>query len=256
LLVLAVVVLGCGGDDDGRAADGGGDADAGRVDAGARDASTLDGGSDAGTEDAGGVDAAAKDAGVDAGGPDAGPPDAGPPDAGPPDAGPPDAGPTCATANRLANGTFDTTVAPWVAAFPSVNTVTHDTLDASGSATSGSLRSRTTRALNQRDPTSVCIPVTAGASVTFGALARIAPSAAASGDVEVTLNFYGMASCGGAFLTTHSSPSTSTEGVFQSLSVSATAPSGTVSMRAFFDVYRRAGTELTTNWDDACVLAL
>jgi hypothetical protein len=245
MLLLLLISSACGGDDE--PADTG-SPDTSVVDS-ATDSAPMDTGVRDSSEDTGAMDTSVGDATMDATddvGPDA-----------TMDAmldGSGDAGFVC-TANMLTNGTFDTDVSDWDVTFPTINTVDHDpAVDASGSSSSGSLRSRSTRALTQRDPVGQCVTVAAGTTVAVHARAMIATSATEDGEVQLSLNFYGMADCGGAFLTTQSSPRQSTEGDWLTLDVSGTAPASTVSMRVMLDVIRTSGTELTTHWDDVCAV--
>lgn len=194
----------------------------------------TDGGTDAQAGDASSFIDASSDAGLDAGA---------------------DAGSVFCPGNLVSNGTFDTDITGWMPAF-GVNTVSFDTVDADGSASSGSLHSVTTRQIDQRDPISQCMTVAANTLVTASAKAYITPTAedggTDTGDAQLTLIFYSQPNCGGVFDSTMSSPMQSNQGQWVDLSLSATSSLNAVSMRVSLDVYRRTGSQLVINWDDIC----
>jgi hypothetical protein len=158
--------------------------------------------------------------------------------------------------NLIVNGTFDHNVDHWVVfPGPTVHSVVHDAKDADDSPSSGSLRSRTTRDINQRSVVRQCVAIAGDTTVTARAEAWMVGESDVFGEVQLGMTFYSQPHCGGSFISgsTEFAPLQSVEDEWLDFVVTATSPTGAQSLNVFLDAYRRTGSSLTTYWDNVCL---
>ena len=158
-------------------------------------------------------------------------------------------------ANLLTNPDFDTSLAGWT---PSNSNQVWSSLDADGEPTSGSARTvvvSDTMAPFIGTVLRQCVPVNAGEGYEAGIRALVPSGQERTGVAIAALYFYANESCAPAgILDTHTLGAVDTEGAWEEVSDTLTAPAGAASANLFLSLRKdQVGGELVGHFDDAYV---
>jgi hypothetical protein len=157
--------------------------------------------------------------------------------------------------NLVLNGTFNTDLSSWSAFPQGTGTNTFATLDADGSAASGSAHvTNTTAAGSANSGLMQCRPATAGVSYDMGAKARI-PTGQTPATYYFLVAFYDNLTCSGSGIGSSRADFTPS-GSWQGQTITGVvAPAGTVRVHFLLLVFKLAGSpSLEAYFDDAFIV--
>jgi len=154
-----------------------------------------------------------------------------------------------AAQNLLQNARFDANASGWIP--NGVGSATRSPADAHGYATSGSLEVSAENSLpSAGNPVRQCLPIAPG-TYTMRAFALIPAGQLRTGTATVGFSAWTGTSCDGTQLAVNATPSVPADGAWHLLTLGATLPAGTASVRASVLVVKNeAGGAFVARFDD------